>query len=299
MNWILLLLLPLFSFAVPNPPHRPSKAPFVSGDGFRAIADYAFDEVDSSLNPQSVKPQSSIFVKPDLLDQFFHAVHPLIPHPYVLITHNADAPMPGPYGHFADDPKILAWFGQNYDGYAHPKLHPIPIGIANYCWPHGRAEWIWSVKEFKHPKKHLVHMNIATGTFPMERSFVFNHFCSMPSCYHPEAKPFMRFISDVASSKFEVAPRGNGLDTHRLWESLYVGTIPIVKTSSLDCLYAGLPVLIIQEWSEVTEEFLEKKYKEFSEQSFNLEKLFMDYWAKEIDASKKVCEKNKSTVFWD
>jgi hypothetical protein len=287
MKWILWLLIPLASFAVPNPPNRPSKAPFVSGDGFRAIADYVFDEVDSSLSPQSVKPQSSIFVKPDLLDRFFHAVHPLIPHPYVLITHNADAPMPDQHAHFADDPKIIAWFGQNYDGTPHPKLHPIPIGIANYCWPHGHAETVRMVRDMRNSKKHLVHMNISIGTFPQERGFVYNHFCSMPSCFHPEGKPFMRFLTDVASSKFEVAPRGNGLDTHRLWESLYLGTIPIVKTCSLDCLYAGLPVLIVQQWSDVTEEFLERKYKEFSAQTFNLEKLSMDYWAKEIDICKR------------
>lgn len=286
MKWIVWLLIPLASFAVPNPPNRPSKAPFVSGDGFRAIADYVFDEVDSSLIPQTVQPKSSIFVKPDLIDRFFRNIHPLIPHPYVLITHNADAPMPDRYAHYADDPKIIAWFMQNYDGTPHPKFHPIPIGIANYCWPHGHTETLQRIKELKHLRKHLVHMNISIGTFPIERGFVYNHFCSMPSCYRPEGKPFMRFLIDVSSSKFEVAPRGNGLDTHRLWESLYLGTIPIVKTSSLDCLYAGLPVLIAQEWSDVTEEFLEKKYKEFSEQTFNLEKLSMDYWAKEIDRLK-------------
>jgi hypothetical protein len=287
MKWIL-LLLPFFAFAVHSPLNSPSKAPFVSGDGFRAIADYVFDEIDSSLNPQSVKPHSSIFVKTDLLERFFHTVHPLILHPYVLITHNADTPAPDPYGHFADDPKILAWFGQNYDGYPHPKFHPIPIGIANYCWPHGRTEMIQMVKELKFSKKHLVHMNFSIGTFPIERGCVFHHFCSMPSCYRTETKPFMSFLSDVASSKFEVAPRGNGLDTHRLWESLYLGTIPIVKTSTLDRLYVGLPVLIVQEWSDVTEEFLKRRYEEFSKQSFNKEKLSMDYWAKEIDACKNL-----------
>lgn len=282
----LIFLLPLFAFAVPNPPNRPSKAPFVSGDGFRAIADYVFDEVSSSLNPRTVKPGSSIFVKPDLLDRFFHSIHPLIPYPYVLICHNADAPIPNQYGHYADDEKIIAWFAQNYDGYPHPKFHPIPIGIANYCWPHGHAETIKIVRERRLPKVHLVHMNISVGTYPQERGFVFNQFSSMPSCYRPDAKPFMRFLADVASAKFEVAPRGNGLDTHRLWESLYLGTIPIVKTSSLDGLYEGLPVLVVQDWAEVTEEFLAKKYEEFSKRTFNLEKLSMDYWAKEIERYK-------------
>jgi hypothetical protein len=48
-----------------------------------------------------------------------------------------------------------------------------------------------------------------------------------------------------------VSPHGNGLDCHRTWESLVLGNIVIVKRSSLDPLYEGLPVVIVDDWREI------------------------------------------------
>jgi hypothetical protein len=50
---------------------------------------------------------------------------------------------------------------------------------------------------------------------------------------------------------FVVSPHGNGLDCHRTWESLVLGNIPIVKRSSIDALYEGLPVVIVDDWREI------------------------------------------------
>jgi hypothetical protein len=57
---------------------------------------------------------------------------------------------------------------------------------------------------------------------------------------------------------FVISPHGNGLDCHRTWESLLLGNIVIVRTSSLDPLYEGLPVVIVQHWGEVTLPNLER-----------------------------------------
>ena len=42
-----------------------------------------------------------------------------------------------------------------------------------------------------------------------------------------------------------------GLDAHRTWEALLVGTIPIVRSSKLNPLYERLPVIIVNRWEEV------------------------------------------------
>ena len=55
---------------------------------------------------------------------------------------------------------------------------------------------------------------------------------------------------------FVVSPHGNGLDCHRTWESLVLGNIVIVKRSSLDPLYEGLPVVIVDDWRQITSENL-------------------------------------------
>ena len=61
-----------------------------------------------------------------------------------------------------------------------------------------------------------------------------------------------------------LSPRGNGLDCHRTWEALYLDAIPIVWHSTLDSLYADLPIILINDWSEINEEFLRKKLSEIA-----------------------------------
>ena len=64
------------------------------------------------------------------------------------------------------------------------------------------------------------------------------------------------------SYAFGASPHGNGLDCHRTWEMLYLGMIPVVKTSSLDVLYRELPVVILEDWEDVCQLNLTKLLRE-------------------------------------
>ena len=61
-----------------------------------------------------------------------------------------------------------------------------------------------------------------------------------------------------------------------------MGAIPVVKHSTIDRVFDGLPVLLIDDWQEVTPEFLEKKYEEMTHKKYNMERLFADYWLQQI-----------------
>jgi hypothetical protein len=75
-----------------------------------------------------------------------------------------------------------------------------------------------------------------------------------------------------------LSPHGNGLDCHRTWEALALGCIPIVKSSGVDPLFEGLPVWIVHEWSEVTQEGMDTVVQAFKGQAFNMERLELSYW---------------------
>ena len=83
---------------------------------------------------------------------------------------------------------------------------------------------------------------------------------------------------------FWLSPRGNGIDCHRTWEALYLDIIPIVSHSTLDSLYSSLPILVINNWNEITEEFLRKKLHEISMKKlqqppvYQYEKLRSAFW---------------------
>ena len=77
---------------------------------------------------------------------------------------------------------------------------------------------------------------------------------------------------------FVVSPYGYGFDCHRTWEALVLGCIPIVKSNAMDSLFDDLPVLIIKEWSDITQELLDSTIRIFKEKTFNYDKLKMKYW---------------------
>lgn len=82
--------------------------------------------------------------------------------------------------------------------------------------------------------------------------------------------------------RFMVSPHGVGLDCYRTWEALYLGMIPIVKTSNLDSMYEDLPVLIVKDWTEVTPELLERTWQAFQHKEFDFRRLYMGYWQWEM-----------------
>ena len=54
--------------------------------------------------------------------------------------------------------------------------------------------------------------------------------------------------------------------------------------------FEGLPILLIDRWDELTEEFVNTKYREISSKKYDVSKLYMSYWAdiinKEVGAWK-------------
>ena len=73
---------------------------------------------------------------------------------------------------------------------------------------------------------------------------------------------------------------GNGFDTHRLWESLYLGSIPVTKFHKAYEQFQDLPIIFIENWKKVNLEFLNITAKKLPNQSLN--KLTIDYWELKI-----------------
>lgn len=85
-------------------------------------------------------------------------------------------------------------------------------------------------------------------------------------------------FSHTLENKFVLSPRGRGPDCFRTWETLYLGAYPIVQKSALDELFTDLPVLIVNEWEDVTAELLSRTFLNFSKKSYEYQKLYPSYW---------------------
>ncbi len=272
---------------------RPGMYPFIAGDTFRKFSDHIFDETDFDFKPETVKLGDSVFVNSNFLEPFFKYMHPLIQHKYILVTHNEDISVPGKFHDYIEDKKIFAWFGQNCNLSNHPKLIPIPIGLENKHW--GRhydilISNLYSKNLDKKERTCFLYSNFNIDTNPKIRKPILEYFKNQNFCYTVNSKKdYLDYLIDVCNSKFILSPQGNGLDCHRTWEALYLGAIPIIKTSSIDQLFENLPVLIINDWADITENFLQEKYKEIKNKTYKLEKLHFDYWKNLISKYQDDC----------
>ena len=131
-------------------------------------------------------------------------------------------------------------------------------------------------------KSNLAYINFNISNYPNERQFIFDKFKNESWIKIGNVENSIdgrtNFLRDIKSSKFIFCPRGNGIDTHRLWESLYMGSIPIVKYENTHHLLTDLPILFIKDWNEINEDFLNDKYIEIINKEWNLSKLKIRYW---------------------
>ena len=233
------------------------------------------------------------------------------PFPIILVTGDSDWDTPtNVFSKFTDfitfieNPKIIHWFAQNAI-LPHPKLTQIPIGLYYHTVPAVDSGWEES-KVFP-IEQEKVFKNILKDSQPLSKRLVKAHadfHFQMGSRYGADRIRAKELISpdlvDYESQRvarettwrnqskyaFVISPHGNGLDCHRTWEALCLGCIPIVKTSPLDSLYEELPVYIVQDWSDVTEENLRRVLNDFSNRKFDLNRLTLKYWMDKINSKK-------------
>lgn len=282
------LLLILVGFLCIAAKDRRPSPPYITGDGFRAHCRFVLDESNTKFDASQVEKGDAIFVKTEYLAKFFKKYHPKITEKYILVTHNSDLPIPGLFVSYLKDPKLIAWFGQNVEGHVHRKLRALPIGLENRYNHNGDpAQISWARAQFYNaPKAMLLYNNFTLGTSLAERMRVFDLFKDKPFCVTASRKPYLDYLKDLSEARFVLSPRGNGLDCHRTWEALYMGAIPIVKSSASDSMFQNLPVIIVRDWEEVTEEFLQEKLREISQAQFDYEQLQLDYWLRQIKRTK-------------
>lgn len=270
--------------------YRRPDYPFVTGDTFRYYAEHVYDETSTTFNPEKVLEGDIVFVNTYLLFNFFIDEHPRIKHRYVLITHNSDFYSPGEFTNYLEDPKIFAWFGCN-PNVSHPKFKALPLGIINK-W----ARPSYYLEEFDRiratsKKNNLCYSNFSMGTNYNIRKMASDCFATKSFVVNSGHCTPREYLIAIANSKYTISPPGRGLDCYRVWESVYLNTIPVVLSSPADELYQDLPILIIDQWEQVTQEFLENNYAimQSNKNTYNYEKSRFPYWWNQIKQSQMDC----------
>jgi hypothetical protein len=219
----------------------PRAAYFITGNGLAARCRYVLNYDELTINEEV--DNEWWFCKADWLEYFFRKAAPHSP--YVLFSHNSDRPIRRPITRYLRRRNLRAWFAANV-AFRHPKLFAIPLGVANPVWPHGDTGALRTAQKARIEKSRLFDVSFRVETNPRERV----HCLAQTGLDLDPPTSFTRYLERLSSAYFCIAPRGNGIDTHRTWEALYLGTVPVVTRSVLTDQHPDLPLVVLDDWSQ-------------------------------------------------
>ena len=242
----------------------------ISGYEFYKICKWSFcPRYPINYNPNAIQLNDFLFLNLDYFEQFIHILTQCEPlNKFILLTHNSDQKFISQHLN-----KIKPYISHVYAincGIQDQLVSPIPLGFVDSKYkPHKKFE---EISNKKLEKTILCYMNFAINTNPIKRQECWNIFVDQDWVYKESNIPSEDFYSQIIKSKYVLSPEGTGIDCHRIYESIYFGSIPILKTSELDYFYKTLPVLIVETWEEITQNYLETSYLDL--------KTKLDLWIK-------------------
>lgn len=200
----------------------------------RKIADFVYT-LGSSID--TIKNNDKVFVKTDHIRQFLSLFFGTSDKHIYLITGESDFVLP--YTFFSpevfhsivSDNRIIKWFATNC-ALGHPKIVHIPLGLC--------------ITKFEHVQKVMDEEGYVEKTkdepfFAMGTDYSYDGITyvqpSRALCKELFSKKeeFTRlsieeYLHEMNKHKFVLCPVGHGPDTHRLWEAIALGCVPIVES---------------------------------------------------------------------
>ena len=263
-----------------------------------------------------IRDHELVWVRISWLKSFIKQVLPLVNSKFVLVTGDSDSCAPSELRAqgrvLLESPKISHWYTQNYDGsIVSQKISPIPIGIdfhmlsekpiwgESVCSPQQQEQLLQSISAELPPRRDRV-LGVYVD-FPWKQGFGLRHYRRFHPLVGARSRELRRAVARKLQGNenvffqndplprtemwrtrgnyaFVLSPHGMGLDCHRTWEALALSHIVLVPSSSLDSLYAGLPVVTLNDWNEISSSNLKKWLLQFQENSGVHEKLTSSYW---------------------
>jgi hypothetical protein len=295
-----------------------SSFPFIAVDYWLTISNVLI--LDSDMNESVLRKNIEnvfyeqnkypiIFIKSQVINDYLSFIESLRVKFILISTSNHDFLFPMNFHKdrilniLSKNNYLIKWFVKN-PSMVHEKIQGLPIGpkyqwsstnffgedktpvnnvLSNYCLT---PESLF----LKGDKPNLLYFNYGKDTtnqayWEEHKGIRYRIYDILSSrfTFLPNSR-FDEYLRILSTYKFSISPPGCGLDTHRAWESLMVGTIPIMMHTPLDGLFENLPVVFVDDWNDVTEEFLLQKYEELKTKKYNFDICYCNYWVQYIDS---------------
>ena len=210
---------------------------------------------------------NSIYCQLDFLEVLFRLINHLDFKNIKIISTQSDRKITKNI--FNQKPNCVSkWYSINVD-YKNECLVSIPLGIASYRNTKSVIfdDFVDLQQQNKIKNSFYTNFNINTNYFHRIKA-------QKSISTHLEQNvleniDYISYLRNLSSSIYSIAPWGNGYDTHRFWESLYCGTIPITKKNIHYDTFNDLPVILLNNYDEIKDvgdnhNFYNKKLKKLN-----------------------------------
>ena len=218
------------------------------------------------FNVNNIQDNDIIFVKTNILPHFFYNVYNNIPKKFILLTGVAGMDVNYEFRKYLDEDKIIKWIGSNIC-FEHPKVIKIPIGFEEPERRRGGPaggdggdqvlleELYINRKQMTSKENKLLITYL--GNTHSSRNNIVDNFRNKDYVFFSDKMNFEEYMKTIDNYKFVLCPRGCGTDTHRFWEVLLMGSIPIVEKNGLSDLYDKFPCIIVDNFKDINKDMLD------------------------------------------
>lgn len=194
----------------------------------------------------SVSNGDIIFCQTDYLKYLFELLNGSGLNKIDLITHQSDITITKKLYDQKPD-CINYWYSTNVS-IEDEKLIPIPIGINNHYYQTFPIEEDFVSKQFNEykekEKKFYLNFNVNTNFY--HRLKVLKKYSYQSNSIISTRTNKKEYLEDLNKNKFIICPFGNGIDTHRIWESIYTNSYPVVEMNVAFKDFQNLPIIFVE-----------------------------------------------------
>lgn len=144
-------------------------------------------------------------------------------------------------------------FAQNMDFKSESNAHPLPIGVEDLKWARNGVPTLFRSKYRKARKVDRILVGPFRPT-SASRNELMTIAKTVSKCDVVVGRlPALSYAKLASRYRFVACPEGNGLDTHRFWEALYRGSVPVVLNSPFAENWAdlGIPIVRLENWADL------------------------------------------------
>jgi len=253
-----------------------------SPDCYPELCTHVYYSADQHHPDKRYSAGATVFCKTDEVWSLFEHAR-LTRKRIVLVTGQSDFPCDEKRQKFLP-PQVAHWFAPNVT-HPHPRVTALPLGIGPAADP-GTApsDALTAACRPRAARDKWLYVNFRPETNPAVREPVADHFRRLASqawvtFRDPEQKGKNRvYLQEMGEHRFVLCPPGNGVDTHRTWEALATGAVPVVQRSPAMEPFRHLPVLFVDDLRRVDLPLLEESWGRFACHDSVPSECFASHW---------------------